>query len=428
MADRDRIIKSVKGRQVFTMRNVLGIEATIETEGGIAERAVCNSGISIGTHEVAFKYDGGAKWGGKGVQGAVHMVNTDVNELLKGMDATDQGAIDAAMIEAGGKTKWGGNAVAAVSAAALKAGAAALGIPLYRHIGGANALRLPVPGVPAVVGENRWGGGVTTTGNKPSISFMCYGFQSFADASCAGWDIYQAWRTEMRNRRVPEGVDMFFDVIPGIFKSSDEEIFELMARTIIKAGYDGKAGIQIDCAGDTYYDKDSSLYRGLFTTGPKSRDELMSYYKHLVKTYPFVVIEDPFHEDDYESHAILTRETDIQIVGDDLFTTMKERVKKGSELGAANAVLLKVNQVGSISEAMDMIRYAYGIGYGIMPCDSRGEGMTIADYCVGINAGSVREVAIGKPAANRFLEIEAELGSAVRFWGKHGLKGSRFQN
>jgi enolase len=145
-----------------------------------------------------------------------------------------------------------------------------------------------------------------------------------------------------------------------------------------------------------------------------------------VKNYPFVNIEDPFDEDDYATTAELTKAVDIQIVGDDLFTTNPERVKQGIAAGAANCVLLKVNQIGTITESMDMIHLAYNNGYGVMPCSSRGEGADIADYCVGIACGTVRESGTG-PTANRFLQIEEELGSRAQFAGKKGFKGARFQ-
>ena len=149
---------------------------------------------------------------------------------------------------------------------------------------------------------------------------------------------------------------------------------------------------------------------------------MMRLYQDWVRRYPFVNIEDPLDEEDYEGHAILTRELGIQITGDDLFTTDPERVRKGIELGACNAVLLKVNQIGTISEAFDMVRLAYRCGYGVMPCSSRGEGAEIADYAVGLNSGVVRECATG-PRGNRLLQIETELGQRALFPGRTGLRG-----
>lgn len=424
-----RKIKKIRAQQVFTPRHVLGVEAIVETEGGVVGRAICNSGVSIGTHEVKFAYDGGNKWGGKGVYGAVDAVNTLINDALQGMDVTQQFELDETMkgIQGDGKAVCGGNALAAVSAALLKAGAKALGIPLYRYIGGDRAYRLPVPAAPAFIGDSRWGGGVTTPGFKPSVSFQSYDFNTYSDASYAAWEVYTIWQQELKKRGIYEGITHMYMIPEGKFKDSDEEIFELMAECIHRAGYDNRVGIQIDCAADTYYDKETKLYRGLLFEKPRDRDTMLDYYLKLIQNYPFVSIEDPFHEDDYESHAMLTRAVDIQVVGDDLFTTNKERMKQGTELGACNTMLLKVNQIGTISDAFSAVQYAYDCGYGVMPCESRGEGAAIADYCVGIGAGSVREQAILTPAANRFLEIEAELGAKAEFWGKKGLRGKRFQ-
>ena len=160
---------------------------------------------------------------------------------------------------------------------------------------------------------------------------------------------------------------------------------------------------------------------GLFSAEDKTREDLMELYRHTVESYPFVIIEDPLDEDDYEGHAILARELGVEIVGDDLFTTNVERFQRGIDVGACNAILLKVNQIGTVSEAFDVVRLAYRNGYGVMPCSSRGEGAAIADYAVGLNAGHLREGAIG-PTGNRFLQVEAELGSRAKFVGRKGLK------
>ena len=422
-------IKRIYAQQVFTPRHVMGVEAIVETEGGYIGRATCNSGVSVGTHEVKFAYDGGNRWGGRGVYSAVHAVNTLINDALCGMDVTRQYDLDHAMlaIQGDGKAACGGNAIAAVSAALLKAGAKAEGVPLYRYIGGERACRLPVPAAAAFIGDNRWGGGVTNPGMKPSVSLQSYDFSSFSEASYAAWEVYTIWQEEMKKRDIPEGITFMYVIQKGKFKNSDEEIFELMANCIHRAGYDGRIGIQIDFASDTYYDRQTKMYRGLLFEAPRDRDAMLDYYIKLINAYPFVSIEDPFYEDDYESHALLTRQVDIQVVGDDLFTTSKARMQKGIEAGACNTMLLKVNQVGTISDAFDAVQFAYDNGYGVMPCESRGEGADIADYCVGIGAGSVREQAILSPAANRFMEIEAELGAQATFWGKKGLKGKRFQ-
>ena len=422
------LIKSVRARQVYTNRGNPGVEAIVTTENGAVGRAMCTSGVSMGSHEVEFTFDGGPRFRGKGVMKAVNNVNEVIAPVLTGMDAARQAEVDQAVlaIMPDAKIKLGGNAVAAVSAAVLKAGANALGIPLYRHIGGANAMYLPVPGVAMAAGHERYGGGITTPGGKPTMSVMCFGFDTFSDASYACWDIHTRWCEKMKKKFVGTPNIRDFVVIPaGVFKN-DEEIWEEMAKTINEAGYEGKAGFQMDIATDTYFNKEDGKYYGLFSREPKTKDELYKYYLKIINEFPFVILEDPFNENDYETTAALTKDSGIQIVGDDLFTTNPARVAEGIAKGAANTVLLKVNQVGSISEALEMIQYAYKFGYAVMPSDSRGEGAAIADYAVGINAGSVRECGIGE-RGNRFLEIEAELGKSAKFMGARGLKGFRNQ-
>lgn len=422
-----RAIKDIIVRQVFSKRGHPGIEAVVITEGGIAESAICTAGLSVGTHEVKFVYDGGPKWKGKGVQRAVVNAEEKIIPHLIGMDVSRQGEIDYTMLHLheNAKEVLGGNAIAAISAAALKAGAEALHIPLYRHIGGENARILPVPSSPAITGTRRYGSVSSRHGTKPSITFQCYDFGSFEDASYASWEIYQLWSEKMRKKELwsPDPW-FFFDVPPGMFQD-DLELFGLMADTIREAGYEGKAGIQIDVAADTYYNRETGYYDGILTPGKKDKDQMMDLYRKMVREYPVVVIEDPFYEEDYDSHAELTRSVDIQIVGDDLYTTNPERVQTGAEKKSTNCVLLKVNQIGTITETLEMVNLAYRNGMGVMPCESRGEGAAIADYSVGINAGSIRESGINE-TANRLLEIEKELGDKAVFLGKKGLKGKRF--
>ncbi len=415
-----RTIVAVSARQVFTDRGHPGVEATVTTENGCQGVAICTAGLSVGQHEVEFAYDGGPLWRGKGVQRAVDNVNNLIAPVLKGMDAAVQVQADDAMLNIGGpdaKQRLGGNATAAVSAAVLKAGAASLGIPLYQHIGGANAVVLPVPGAGSLNTIGRYGN-VKHGGDKPSMEFTCYGFNTFAEASYAGWDVGAEWAEVLRKKfGVLQG-----SVVPAGVVKHDREIWDLMVETIIKLGYEGKVGLQVDVAAGTYFDKVSGKYVGLFSADDKTRDDLIKTFQWMVKDYHFVILEDPLDEDDYEGHTILTRTLGIQIVGDDLFTTNPQRVRQGIEQGAGNTVLLKVNQIGTISEAFEMVRLAYRYGYGVMPCSSRGEGVDIADYTVGLMCTTVRGGATG-PQANRYLQIERELGRRAQFWGKQGLMG-----
>ena len=421
-------IQSVKAHQVYTNRNHPGIEVVVTTENGAMGRAMCTSGVSIGTHEIDFTFDGGEKFRGKGVENAVVCVNTIISEKIIGFDSTKQAEIDEILLKMGEnpELKIAGNAIAATSAAVLKAGANSLGIPLYRHIGGAGAMYLPVPGVAMAAGDERYGGGITTPGGKPTMSVMAFGFHTFKEASYACWEVHTRWAEKMKAKfgGLPNIRD-FISIPKDVYKC-DREIWEDMLGIIRESGYDGKMGFQMDVATDTYHNKEDGKYYGLFDSTARTKDELYDFYMQIIKDYPFLIIEDPFNEDDYDATAAITKESGIQIVGDDLFTTNPERVAYGISKGAANTVLLKVNQVGTISKALEMIQYAYKFGYAVMPSDSRGEGESIADYAVGINAGSIRESAIGA-RGNRFLEIEEELGSSAKFIGARGLKGFRNQ-
>jgi enolase len=338
------------------------------------------------------------------------------------MDASNQLAVDEVIIALDGtpnKAKLGGNATASVSAAVLQAGAASLGIPLYQHIGGVHACVLPVPGVITVLGSRRYGGG-QRSGGKPSYSMICYGFDSFSEASYAAWEVQNEFSRLLRVKLDLDTYRGMATVSPG-YVEHDRELWDLKAEAIANAGYEGRIGFQVDVAAGTYWDKERERFVGLFSAEDKTRDDMIVLYRHMVANYPFVIIEDPLDEDDYEGHAILTRELGIEIVGDDLFTTSVERLKHGIQVGACNAVLLKVNQIGTITEAFDTVQFAYQHGYAVMPCDSRGEGELIADYAVGLGTGHLREGALDS-RGNRFIEIEAELGSRARFAGRKGLK------
>ncbi|HHV62836.1 MAG TPA: phosphopyruvate hydratase [Firmicutes bacterium] len=424
----DSKIVSVTAREVFSLRVHPGVEVTVVTQNGAAGVAIATAGTSVGEQEARFVYDENKRLLGRGVQKAVDNVNNIIGPALKGMDATKQLEIDEVLINLDGtpnKSKLGANATGSVSAAVLKAGAASLGIPLYQHIGGINAYTLPVPGVLTIMGPHRYGGG-ERAGTKPTYSIMCYGFDSFREASYAGW---RAFAEFIRILNLKLNLNFSLESYGRVIINSkvvehDREFWDIMAETITNLGYEGRMGIQVDVAASTYFDKEKQRYVGLFSAEDKTREDLIELYKEMVKSYPFVIIEDPLEENDFEGHAYLTKELGIEIVGDDLFATNIDRVKRAAELGAANAVLLKVYQKGTISEAFDMVKFAYQHGYGVMPCSSRGEGADIADYAVGLNTGHLREGAIDE-TGNRLLKIESELGSRARFLGKEGLKLGR---
>ena len=422
MAEGSRI-RSVTAREIFSRRGHPSVEATAVTENGAVGIAEATAGLSVGEHEVQFAYDGGEKWGGRGVMKAAGFVNDLIGPALIGVDASKQWEVDRVLLELDGtpnKAKLGGNTTAGVSAAALKAGAASLGIPLYQHIGGVNACTLPVPGVGILNTLERYGG-EPIHGDKPSYAFMAYGFDTFSDASYACWQIRSIYLKMIQERFNLRAVGDYRILIPEGAVEHEEEIWKIMTGAIEKAGFVDRIGIQVDVAAGTYYNKERCVFEYLFSREEKTREELMELYRKMVKNYPFIVLEDPLHEDDYEGHAVLTRELGIQVVGDDTFTTNMERLKAGIAVGACNSVLLKVNQIGTISEAFDTVNFAYENGYGVMPCSSRGEGADIADYTVGLSTGNIRESGLD-PSANRLRQIEAELGSRAHFPGKAGFK------
>ncbi len=416
------LIKSVIARQVFSDRGTPGVETTVTTENGTTGTAVVTAGASVGKYEVQFVYDGGARWKGKGVAKAAGNVNDVIAPAIIGKDSLQQGEIDNIMLELDGtknKSKLGGNATASISAAVLKAGAASQGLPLYRHIGGIGANILPTAGVLSFGGSTRYVN-TTRSGGKPSYELVAHGFSTFSESAEACWHVKTALLEEVKKRYGIAGA-VFPAITVGSGKvASDRELWELSLEVIESSGYKGKFGLQVDVAATTYYDEKKEVYIGLFSDEEKTKADMVKLYREMVDKYNFIIIEDPLHEDDFEGHAELTRELGIQIVGDDLFTTNIERLKRGIEAGACNTVLLKVNQVGTISEALDTIQWAYKNGYAVEPCSSRGEGPEIADYSVGINAGTVRNRALG-PVGNRFMQIEAELGCTAKFLGKAGL-------
>lgn len=427
------IIKAVYARQVMG-RGFPSICAFVVTESGATGMAGCTAGVSIGSHEIPFSYDGGTKWNGLGVMKAVTQVNEVIAPALIGLDSADQFSIDHTMLmlRTPDGQRMGGNATAAVSAAALKAGANALGIPLYRHIGGSDAVTLPCAAWGAAAGSNRYNV-AHSAGAKPSYAFLAHGFDTFSEASYALWETVQEWQSFMQQKygliasdSSPAATSAGFVYVPPKIVDNEFQLYQMMNEIIAKCGYEGRIGLQADLAADCFYNRKTGLYEDLFMKGGATRDEVIGYAQRMANEFHFVSIEDPLHEDDYEGHAMLTAAVDIQVVGDDLFTTNTERVATGIRAGAATNVLLKVNQIGTITESLEMIQLAYENGYGVMPCSSRGEGLDICDYSVGINAGTIRESCLGS-AGRRFLEIERELGSNAVFAGTRGIKGRRFQ-
>jgi enolase len=406
----------------MAQRGLLSLQVVVETEDGARGVATPESGVSTGTYEAAFLLDGGPRYNGLGVRKAAEIVRTVIGPALKGMDVASQGEIDRLMIELDGtpdKSRLGANAIVGVSLAVLKAGAAASGLGLYRYIGGANACTLPIPIIGIGTG-GRYRDPGTSRWFKPSYEFAAFGAGSYQDA------VYWSWRCaeevkRLLQARYPERYvpSYYANNLAGVI-NDDRELLEIMTESIVNCGYEGQVGIYFDCAADCYYENDIQRYVGLFSPGEKTRDELVALLKAYVDAYPVVSLEDPLHEEDFEGHALATRELGIEIVGDDLFTTNIERLKHGISMGAANSMVLKITQVGTVSEALAACRLALANGYNVHPCGSRGDRVSIGDFAVGLNAGQVRA-----GDHNRLLSIEEELGQSAVWPGRAAYKGGR---
>lgn len=372
-----------------------------------------SSGISVGQYEAAFLWDGGDRWFGRGVLKAVENVQTIIAPKLAGMDVTQQGLIDNTLIKLDGtpdKSRLGANAVVGVSLAALKAAARSSGLPLYRYIGGVNACTLPCPRIGfGVAGTYRDPG--ETRLAKPSYELAAFDVKTFSESVYVA-EIIRAELMELLKKRYGPVVARgrsFLTVV-----KDDRDALEAITEAVENAGYKGKAGIVIDCAAGCYYEADKERYVGMFWDDEKTREDVIEMYKDFVATYPIISLEDPLHDDDFEGHATLTKELGIEIVGDDLFVTNPERLRKGIELGAANCMVLKIPQIGTVSEAMDAVQLMQRHDGAINPCASRGD--PSAELAVGINAGQVRG------NANVLLQIERELGSTAKFLGREAYK------
>lgn len=449
-------IRVVIGREVLTHRGP-AVEATVLTEDGVSGTSIAMAGLSFGKYEVSFVYDGGKRYDGKGVLKAVKNINEIIAPALRGIVVTEQRKIDETIISLDGtekKSKLGGNATASVSSAALKAAARSLGVPLYRHIGGKNARILPVPTVLALTGSRRYGGG-ERAGGKPFYEFVCYGFKTLSEAICVGQYVQNEFRKIIRERfhifKFKDTFDPAYNFIKDHFTflrnlpylvkrpylaylrafrgemiprgkvESDREIWEAMTKAISRAGYENKVGILVDVAAGCYYDNKKDKFVGLFSKEDKTGEDLIEIYEDMVATYPFVILEDPLDEEDFEGHAILTKKLHIEVVGDDLFAMRVKRVQKGIETGACNAILMRVTQAGTVTEALDIVRLAYENDYGVLPCGSRGEGVDIVDFAVGLCTGQMKGGGVGE-SANRLVKIEEDFGSQAKFLGKDGLK------
>ena len=419
-------IKSVKAREVLDCRGEPTIEVDVITEGGALGRADAPAGRSRGKYEAFEIRDGGKRYGGRGVQKAVKIVNEIIAPMLKGMDVRQQREIDYTMIEYDGtenKSKLGGNAMVATSWAVAKAAANALSLPLYRYIGGVNSYILPVPMFLYVCGGKL----AATDLDFQEFSVMPIGAKTFAEAMRMGSEVYHTLGRLLAKKYGKYSLNTGDEGSYSPPRVDDpREIFEVILKAIEEEGYSNDFILASDAASTHMYNERTGKYR--YRGKEISREELMDLYEDLVKTYPLRSIEDPLHEDDFEGHAELTKRLNIQIVGDDLFTSNIKRLMKGVQTHAANTVLLKVNQIGTLTEALETASYAKRNGYGVLVSERSGqtEDTWLADLAVAINAGQIKT---GAPARGertakykQLLRIEEELGSKSKYLGKEVFK------
>jgi enolase len=416
-------IAAVLGRTILDSRGNPTVEVEVQTASGRG-RAAVPSGASTGEHEALELRDGDKKrWMGKGVSKAVENVNQTLGPSIIGMDALDQGAVDQVLLEADGtpnKGKLGANAILGVSMAVARAAADAVGLPLWRYLGGVQARVLPTPLMNIV------NGGVHADSGLEIQEFMIVpaGLPTYDEALRAGTEIFHTLKKLLKDKGLTTSVGDEGGFAPKL--ASNEEAIQYVVRAIEEAGY--KAGkdvfVALDCAASEFFDKKSGKYT--FDKKPVSREELVEIYTQLSQKYPIVSIEDGCAEDDWDGWKLLTDKIGdrVQLVGDDLFVTNVERLKRGIEGGFANAILIKLNQIGSLTETLETMRVAAASNYRSIVSHRSGEteDAFIADLVVATNAGQIKTGSLSRSDRvakyNQLLRIGSELGSSAVFAGR----------
>ena len=419
-------IEKVIGREIIDSRGNPTVEAEVYLLDGTVGRGAAPSGASTGEFEALELRDGDkSRFGGKGVTKAVENINTVINDALKGVDASDIYAVDAAMIAADGtkdKSNLGANAVLAVSIASARAAANALEIPLYRFLGGVNGNRLPVPMMNILNG----GAHAANTVDVQEFMIMPVGAPSFKEALRWCAEVFHALAALLKSKGLATSVGDEGGFAPDL--ASDEEAIQYILDAVKDAGYEpGKDFmIAMDAASSEWKGEKKGEYV-LPKAGTKfTSEELIEHWKKLVEKYPIISIEDALDEEDWEGWQKLTAELGdkVQLVGDDLFVTNTERLSKGIELGCGNSILIKLNQIGSVSETLEAIKMAHKAGYTAISSHRSGEteDTTIADLAVALNTCQIKTGAPSRSERvakyNQLLRIEEELGASAVYPGK----------
>ncbi len=417
-------IENVFAREILDSRGNPTVEVEVVTEGGFLGRAAVPSGASTGAFEAVELRDGDKKrYLGKGVLKAVENVNKTIAPEVEGMNVFDQVAIDNLMISLDGtpnKSKLGANAILGVSLAVAKAAAEALGVSLYQYVGGINAKTLPVPMMNIINGGKHADNSV----NIQEFMIMPVGAGTFKNALQMCAEVFHNLKTVLKDKGYSTAVGDEGGFAPNL--KTDEEAIQVILEAVEKAGY--KAGddfrIAIDAAATEMYQEDGTYF--FWKTGiKKTREEMVNYWAELADKYPIISLEDGVSEEDWEGWKLLTEKigSKIQLVGDDLFVTNTTRLKRGIDMGVANSILIKVNQIGTLTETLDAIEMANRAGYTAVVSHRSGEteDATIADIAVATNAGQIKTGAPSRSDRvakyNQLLRIEEELGGSSRYLG-----------
>ena len=419
------VIESVYAREVLDSRGNPTVEVEVALESGAEGRAIVPSGASTGAFEAVELRDGDkSRYLGKGTQNAVNNVNTIIAPELEGLDAFDQPGIDGLLLELDGtpnKGKLGANAILGVSMAVARAAANELGLPLFQYIGGVNAKQLPVPMM------NILNGGEHADNNVDVQEFMILpvGAPCFKEGLRMGAEVFHALKKVLGEKGLACGVGDEGGFAPNL--GSNREALELIVEAIEKAGYKPGDDVRLglDVAATEMYDKETKLY-DLKHEGKKlTAEEMVDLYEDWATNFPIITIEDGLDEEDWDGWKVLTDRLGkkIQLVGDDLFVTNTERLERGIEAGVANSILIKVNQIGTITETLDAIEMAKRAGYTAVISHRSGEteDTTIADLAVAVNAGQIKTGAPSRTDRvakyNQLLRIEETVGAQARYCG-----------
>lgn len=426
-------IVDIFAREILDSRGNPTLEVDVELEDGIRASAAVPSGASTGEREAVELRDGDkTRYGGKGVLNAVENVNDLLADELIGWDATDQVGIDQFMIELDGtpnKSRLGANAILGVSLATAKAAAAVMGIPLYRYIGGINAKYLPIPMMNILNGGKH----ADNTVDFQEFMIVPHGAPTFGEALRYGTEIFHALKKVLSDAGLNTSVGDEGGFAPNL--KSNEQAIEYILKAMAKAGYDdSECGLALDVAASEMYEKPKGKKQGMYRfyksdKSLKSSDEMISMYAKLVEKYPIISIEDGLGENDWDGWKKLTEalSSEVQLVGDDLFVTNTEILAKGINGGIANSILIKVNQIGTLTETLDAVEMAKRAGYTSVISHRSGEteDTTIADIAVATNAGQIKTGSLSRSDRvakyNRLLRIEEELDTTGIFPGLYAF-------